>query len=304
MSEEIELQPDTTIHMEEYDLTATHGGERERSRKPYSQKETVAFKIWRQSGFLDPDSEVFPMVFNYALTHPIRHNMWWESVSVKPVEGSAGTLVMGEVVYSGKGNEREDKRKFPRYKFSTKGGTSHITHSMETKKGLAINGRELANFHKGINVDKNGPQGVDIVTPAWQHSFELDFNQSAVTWGFLSLFARMTGHVNAQPLWMFPAGSLLFCGIDGQSYMDTNSNGDPETWYSINFDFEGMPPSEVTFPDMQGKLEKEGYDYVWAYNEERASDDCTIFQPVYAYCEKVYPRADFTVFQRMFYGGN
>lgn len=289
------------IKMEEYDLTGGHGGERERSRKPYQQKETVAFKLWRHEGAIDPDQEAFPLVFNYALSHPVRHGMWWESCNVKPAEGSAGTLVFGEIIYSGKGNEREDKRKFPRYKFSTKGGTSHITHSMETKGGIHLKNRALADFHRGINVDKNGPQGVDIVTPAWQHSFELDFNQSAVTWNFLSLFARMTGHVNDAPIWMFPKGCLLFCGIDGQSYVECNSRGEKEVWYTINFDFEGMPNSKVNFPGMEGgPLEKDGYDYVWCYNEERASDDCTIFQPVYAYCEKVYPRAKFDVFTRMF----
>lgn len=290
-----------SIRIEEYDLTGEHGGERERSRKPYQQKETVAFKIIDTEGGLDPDTTAFGAMLNYALSHPIRHGMWWESVNVKPVAGSAGTLVLGEVIYSGKGNEREDKRKFPRYRFSTKGGTSHITHSMETKGEMHLKERKPADFHRAINVDKNGPQGVDIVTPAWQHSFELDFNQSAVTWNFLSLFARMTGHVNAEPIWMFPKGCLLFCGIDGQSYTEANSNGEKEVWYTINFDFEGMPNSKVSFPGMVGgPLEKDGYDYVWAYNEERASEDCTIFQPVYAYCEKVYPRADFSVFARMF----
>ncbi|MDR0706079.1 MAG: hypothetical protein LBF88_13990, partial [Planctomycetaceae bacterium] len=140
----------------------------------------------------------------------------------------------------------------PKYSFSTKGGTAHITRSLKTvgvysarrpvleeneefivypngsyrivKKLVPEkdeNGKPVysepqpPNFKRGIGYEEGAFQGCDKIIPAWSANVEVTVPYDVIDSQYLRMLRMMTGTVNKTPFDCFYPGECLFIGCEG-----------------------------------------------------------------------------------------
>lgn len=227
-------------------------------------------------------------VWRYARTYG---ELKFQSVRVK-IKPDAYDVFDGVVTYS---SRRDDVAK---WSGTTKGGTAHITESLETvaKTSIDENGY-VKDFQRLINVQDGEAQGVDVKRPAWQHSVSISYPASVVTQNYLQSLFQMTGTVNSAPIWFFNRGELLFEGADWSTREQTNDAGNLELWYDFTFSFIAMPNTIVQREGMQ-PLPKEGHQYYWVFTwpKKDPESESLVQRPISAYVERVYEYSDFSFF--------
>lgn len=189
------------------------------------------------------------------------------------------------------GEDSQSQIVYGTLRFSTKGGSSHINNSISTSsKYTPRNGDPAPSFHGLINVQNGIPAGVDIQTPVLHIDVTCKLPTSLITPQWLATFYSLTGKVNSNALWSFPAHTLLFRGLDG------NTDGVGTCSLTFSFDFQPNVSEEVDPFDV---ITKNGWEYVWVYSELKTdtSSNSTIPQPVGLYVEQVYPEVSFQPFQ-------
>lgn len=233
--------------------------------------------------------------------YPIFRDCILRTVKVNGTQDSYGTVfeVIGHYV-------KEPKDVNPRFAtlhFSTRGGREKKVHSYATTKYKADDEADPApDFKHGIGFNNGVFQGVDVVTPQMGFSIEADLMASEFGPAQTAFMHNITGSVNSTPMWIFPAGSVLFLGMTGQSHREKNEEtGNWDLWFRLNFEFEAKPPIIDGTIQPFTNITKEGMQYFWVFHADRKDEpsQITIPKPVAAYVETVYPYADFTWFNTL-----
>jgi hypothetical protein len=174
------------------------------------------------------------------------------------------------------------------YSFETRGGTQHITQSLQTVASYAPTGVTTPDFKGAIGVQSDGIEGVDITVPVFTFSETHHFDDANVTTAYKSTLFSLTGKTNNAPFKGLATGEGLFLGAAG------TRRGD-DSW-EISFAFAGSPNvTDLSVGDITG-IAKKGFEYLWVrYQEaEDATAKMLIKKPIAAYVEKVYREGDFS----------
>lgn len=143
-------------------------------------------------------------------------------------------------------------------------------------------------FAGAINVQDGKVQGVDVLLPTYQWSETYILPASEVTEGYKNTLYQLTGTKNNAPFRAKAAGEVLFVGARGRL---RNENE-----FSLQYQFVASP--NVTNLNVNGMLiTKKGHDFIWfIYGDVVDGGTSSIVKrPQYAYVEKVYEDADFSL---------
>ena len=110
-----------------------------------------------------------------------------------------------------------------------------------------------------------------------------------ITTQWLAGFYALTGKVNSDVLWSFPAHTLLFRGLDG------STDGIGTCSLTFSFDFQ---PNVTENIDPFQVVVKNGWEYVWTYTELETDStaNLTVPKPLGLYVDQVYPETSFASF--------
>jgi hypothetical protein len=175
------------------------------------------------------------------------------------------------------------------FTFETRGGTQHITQSLQTVASYAASGT-AANYEGAIGVTESGVDGVDITVPVYSFSETHWLSPSTVTTAYKGTLFSLTGCVNTNAFRGLDPGECLFLGAAG-SRRGTSSD---DLW-EVTYAFAGSPNvSGLTIGSIPGVF-KAGWDYLWVrYQEaEDTAAKMLVRKPIAAYVERVYRQASF-----------
>jgi hypothetical protein len=175
------------------------------------------------------------------------------------------------------------------YSFETRGGTQHITQSLQTIASYAPTGVTAPDFKGAIGVQGDGIEGVDITVPVFTFSETHPLDDATVTTAYKSTLFYLTGKTNNAAFKGLAAGEALFLGAAG-------TKRDSSGVWEISFAFAGSPNvTGLTVGEITG-IAKKGFEYLWIrYQEaEDATAKMLIKKPIAAYVEKVYREGDFS----------
>jgi len=227
------------------------------------------------------------LVKNYLIAKsPLVHDgMKRESATIKPL---ALDWWEGTVKYTWKEEEDKDEEGWPKpvYNFDTKGGTFHVSHSLETLLRVSATGDVAPNFEGGIGVTKDKIDGVDVVIPKLSFSETHHFPIEYVTGEFIKNLSRATGKTNSDTFRTFEPGELLFLGANGTK---------GETDISVTYGFEASQNMENFKVAGVTVTKKNGHDYLWTYNTDQSdsSSGATVNKLRAVYVEKIYESTSF-----------
>ena len=181
------------------------------------------------------------------------------------------------------------------YRFSTGGGTEHITQSLLTRNAGAVAGTP-PDFDQAIGVTDNGVEGVDIEATDFRFSETHYF--SSITNDYVFLLANLTKTCNDAAATRMSVswgiGTLLLENVEGAR----RGNG---IW-EITFHFKARPNSlqvdvgdNITIGNGEAVV-KYGHDYLWIryVNVADGVAKALVKRPQAAYIEQVYPWASWT----------
>lgn len=178
------------------------------------------------------------------------------------------------------------------FSFETRGGTQHITQSLQTVGAYASSELPaVPNFRGAIGVTENGVEGTDITVPIYTFSETHYFPPEVVDSAYKASLFGLTGRVNDASFKGLSAGECLFLGAAG-SRRGTSAD---DLW-EISFVFAGSPNvTGLTVGTITG-IAKKGWEYLWVrYQEaEDTSAKMLIRKPVAAYVERVYRDGSFS----------
>jgi hypothetical protein len=183
------------------------------------------------------------------------------------------------------------------FSFETRGGTQHITQSLQTVATYPAASASFAppNFGGAINVDENGPQGVDINVPVF--SFNIVDIRQTVDQTYIGNLYGLTATVNSAPVTFstdddasitLAAGEGLYLGAAG-----TKRSGQP---WEITHAFAASPNVTGLSIGTITDIAKAGWEYLWAYyaKAEDAVAKRLIVRPIAVYVERVYRHGNWT----------
>lgn len=258
------------------------------------EKRTIAYRLVAESAITFP--EAWLLAYAYVETNNQIGTLYANNINFKELRGAAKTVFDFNVVYAKKGtigtSQSETLQNIKgTLNFSTKGGTTRITQSKETLQriGNVDLGVSPPNFRGLINYNGGIAQGVDIRTPVLHLSLATKIPSSFLTQQFLATFYTITGCVNSAAKWGFQSKCLLFCGVDGST--------DGQGKAAISFEFDYMPPFQGEITPFNGAtVNKNGWDYIWTYFENRSNNGKTIATPISLNVERVYDAVSFDCF--------
>ena len=235
------------------------------------------------------------------LQYPIFRDCILRTVKVTGRQDYYGTVY--EVVGHYVKEPRDVNPRFAQLHFSTRGGREKKVHSYATQSYKASDEADNPpDFKHGIGFNNGIFQGVDCVVPQMGFSIEADLMASEFGPEQVAYMHNITGSVNVQPMWIFPAGSVLFLGLTGNSHREKNEQtGAWDLWFRVNFEFEAKPPIVDGTIQPFEHVSKQGMQYFWVMHADRkdSASEITIPKPIAAYVETVYPYADFSWFNTL-----
>jgi len=258
------------------------------------EKRTIAYRLVSDEPITFPSA--WQLAYAYTETNNKIGSLCAKNINFKELRGSSRTVFDFNVTYEKDGTIGDmPSQTLQNIKgtlnFSTKGGTTKITQSKQTLQRIAnVNlGVPAPNFNGLINYNGGIAQGVDVRSPVLHLSIATKIPSSFLTQQFLATFYTITGCTNAAAKWGFPAKCLLFCGVDGST--------DGQGTASISFEFDYMPPFSGEIQPFNGDtINKDGWDYIWTYFEQRSVSGKTQAVPVGLYVERVYDYVSFDCF--------
>lgn len=171
------------------------------------------------------------------------------------------------------------------FQFETGGGTTHITHSLDTKQSERRNSATAIDFKNAIGFNGNTVAGVDVVTPVFTFSETHALSEADVTGPYKSALFRATGKVNNGSFKGFAAGEVLFLGATGQK------RGDGP--WEVTYRFAASEnATAIGVGDITG-VNKKGWEYLWTYFEDSESENVLVAQPEQVNVEEVYESHNF-----------
>lgn len=142
-----------------------------------------------------------------------------------------------------------------------------------------------------INVDGEGPQGVDVPTNGLNFSLTQCFPPNLVTCEYVQRLYYMAPCMNAFPfLDCFASGEILFTGAQG--------SGNRGQLFCITFDFQAQPnwyggPPGCIPSSCLSQIFKLGWDYVWFDYRPVLSASCGhVIRPKMAHIERLFCLCD------------
>lgn len=255
-------------------------------------------KIWTRNFVLrdgdnaqiDP-SDAYDAAYTYAKAHKNFDGLTAKSLQITEVDGGAGRVYRFSIRYTKNGGLGENETTqivYGTLRFSTKGGSSHINKSIAQTKYNALN-KTAPVFNGLINVQNGVAAGVDIQTPVLHIDVTCKLPTEMITTQWLAGFYALTGKVNSNVLWSFPAHTLLFRGLDGST--------DGVGTCSLTFSFDFQPNVTENIDPFQVVV-KNGWEYVWTYTELETDNtsNTTVPKPLGLYVDQVYPEVSFAPF--------
>lgn len=269
--------------------------------KAQCDKDDNGNKTWTLNFTLQDDNEAgidpedaYAAAYAYAVANKDFDDLTAKSIQLEEEEEGAGRVYRLSIKYTINGDlgseEESGQTVYGTLRFSTKGGSSHINHSLSTTGTYRPrNGDAPPNFSGLINVQNGTPAGVDIQTPVLHIDVTCKLPTALITPQWLATFYSLTGKVNSNALWSYPAHTLLFRGLDG------STDGSGTCNLTFSFDFQPNTSDEVDPFDV---ITKNGWEYVWVYSELKtdATSNTTVPKPIGLYVEQVYPEESFAPF--------
>lgn len=265
-------------------------------------KDDKGNKVWTRhfvlldsdNAAIDPD-DAYAAAYSYIETNDEYDGLKAKSLAFEGEGESAGRVYQFSVKYTEDGalgsEDEQSNTVAGTLRFSTKGHTSHIISSKQTVYRQAGQGDSSnpPDFTGLMNVQDGVAQGVDITTPCLHVDVTAQIPTTWVTANWLATFYNLTGKVNSDTLWAFPAHTLLFRGLDG------STNGSGACNLTFSFDFQ---PNVTTSIAPFGQVSKNGWEYVWTYTELHTdtASNTTQPKPKGIYVEKVYDEVSFAAF--------
>lgn len=239
---------------------------------------------------IDPD-DAYDAAYAYAKAHKTFDGLTAKSLQLTEEGESAGRVYRFSIKYTkngGLGENETTQLVYGTLRFSTKGGSSHINKSIAQTKYDALN-KTAPVFNGLINVQNGVAAGVDIQTPVLHIDVTCKLPTEMITTQWLAGFYALTGKVNSDVLWSFPAHTLLFRGLDG------STDGIGTCSLTFSFDFQ---PNVTENIDPFQVVVKNGWEYVWTYTELEtdSTSNTTVPKPLGLYVDQVYPEVSFAPF--------
>ena len=171
--------------------------------------------------------------------------------------------------------------------FDTGGGTQHITSA---KEHIAAYGKpwDQAQLGSAIGFDGEHVQGVDIVLPVFNFTFERVVKKEEMTPAYFHLLFAQTATVNDGEFHGFAAGEVLFLGASGTTI---GTKGD----WKLTFRFSALKnQTGLKAGDIAG-ISKKGWEYLWVQYQDHADplQKLLVKKPIAAYVERVYDSGAF-----------
>lgn len=219
-------------------------------------------------------------------TSPLTHNALKRDDA--EVEELAPNLWLGVVRYASSESSPPQVGESS-FAFETRGGTQHITQSLQTVGSYASGDIPAApDFRGAIGVTSDGVEGVDITVPVYTFTEAHFLSDATVTTAYKGTLYSLTGTVNDAGFKGLAAGECLFLGAAGSKRGD-----DP---WEISFAFAGSPNVTGLSVGTISGIAKKGWEYLWVRYQE--AEDTTakmlIRKPVAAYVERVYREGNFS----------
>jgi len=170
----------------------------------------------------------------------------------------------------------------PTVTFDTTGATQRRTHSIETVGSYPAGAPD---FQNGINVTSQGIEGVEITIPQFTFRETHYFASDDVDAAYRTTLMNLTGTVNDANFRGFSRGEVLFLGATGSR----NNDGIWELTYSFAV---SRNVTNISVGNING-IDKEGWHYLWTYEEQQVNADRLITRTVAVKVERVYEYADF-----------
>ena len=175
------------------------------------------------------------------------------------------------------------------------GGTERVLVGT-TVSSTAAPGFSACDFKGAINVNEQGPQGVEIVVPRLRMTIRTTIDAANWTTGYVENLQGLTGTWNqsaytSPDFITYAAGTLLFLGP--RSRIIPNS-GDVELELSFSI---SPNRSNIDVGDSITVPSKQGHDFLWAYFPPVAdASGCKqiVRQPTAAYVVRVYEPGDYS----------
>lgn len=189
------------------------------------------------------------------------------------------------------------------YSFSTGGGTSHITHSLQTlsatpaESGSGSGAGAARDFGGGIGWNGESFDGCDIVTPKPEFSISVSLPKTFITTAYRLQITNLTGAINSAPWDGYGAGCVLFKNFMTRpvkfEYSDSNNNKVQDWYWRATYYFETAPSVNLSFGGQT--VLKRGFDYVWRLMEKQEDTTTHELKTVVKQLnvERVYPEFDF-----------
>lgn len=226
--------------------------------------------------------------------------LWFASVVYGNGRGTANNEVpAGEIPEDGvppSGGIGPDGNMPGSISFSTTGGTSHITQSLDTVariKSTALGGGVAPDCRNAIGLKRDGVEGCDVITAKME--FRWQQKRRKVTFADMRTLMRITAKTNTAAWKSFLPGELLYLGAEGSpaergSFMVTHA-------FAFNENLAAGSP-DLVISKINGVVDiqlpaKRGWDYVWCAYKDTLTGNEIYPLPIAAYVERVYREANF-----------
>jgi hypothetical protein len=166
------------------------------------------------------------------------------------------------------------------YSFDTTGGNRHLTQSIQTR---STDG-DSVDTKRAIGIGDGKVEGCDIISPNLRWSITV--KGLPVTTQYVMQLRDLTGCVNSVPFWGRQEEELLFLGASLSYKGGIGWEG--------TFSFDESPNKAVL--ELAPGLSLSGvrgHDYIWVSYAPKTDTGKNLRSPIAAYCEQVYPTADF-----------
>jgi len=198
--------------------------------------------------------------------------------SVEPYDEVAG-MWEGTAAYAPE-DEVEQEVGESTYRFSTGGGSQHITVGRSTTKYPPATAPDA----KGIGQTKDGVEGVDILVPKFEWSETHTIAAASVTTAYITIIRKLTGKTNNATWNGYAQGEVLFLGAEG------SKRGDGD--WDITFNFAaGENLTGQTIGGITG-VAKKAWEYLWIRFKDVAGAEGVYKEPEAVYVEQVYDEGD------------
>jgi hypothetical protein len=178
----------------------------------------------------------------------------------------------------------------------TKGGTQHITQSLQTIARYPSGTAE--NFQGAIGVSKSGPdatvEGVDVVVPVFNFTVTKVWAENNLP--SLGTIYSLTGKVNSGPFSITDTETGLTISVDtgeclfnGASFGGQRGDGGVEFTYAFSA---SANRTGITVGGIGG-ISKKGWEYMWVRYADAEGDSAIIKKPIDVHVEKVYELGNF-----------